>query len=72
MAWYRVPVTTAAETVVVVETDATDPYEIAELATEQVDIDDLCHQCANDVTLGDDWRAVLVDGTPTMTRLDEG
>ncbi|MCX4783893.1 MULTISPECIES: hypothetical protein [unclassified Streptomyces] len=70
MAQYSVPLTTAANTAVIVETDETDPDKIAALAVEVAEAErELCRQCGDEVDLGDDWRPVLIDSTPTMTKL---
>lgn len=64
---YMVTLTTHAGTAVDIQTDLTDPKEIAAQAVEELDVGSLCHQCASTVTLGDTWQPVLVDGVPTMT-----
>lgn len=71
MAKYAVPLQTHASTVVYVETEFTDPDEIARLAEESVNIRNLCHQCASDVDLGDEWSAVVFDGKPEVYKEDE-
>ncbi|WP_217231396.1 hypothetical protein [Streptomyces anulatus] len=72
MTAYTVPLTTYADTAVRVESTLTDLVAIAELALEAVDIGSLCHQCASDVELGDDWECLAVDGQPNVTRLADG
>ncbi|MFF8992598.1 hypothetical protein ACF09H_22210 [Streptomyces sp. NPDC014983] len=72
MTAYTVPLTTYADTVVRVESELTDLVAIAELALEAVDIGSLCHQCASDVELGDDWECLEVDGQPNVSRLADG
>lgn len=71
MAKYMVPLTTWANTVVTVETDETDPNEIARLAEEQVDVGSLCHRCADDVDLGDVWEATEFKGEVQVYKEDE-
>lgn len=68
---YSVPLQTWAGTVVYVETDSTDPEEIASLAEEQVEVGSLCHQCASDVDLGDVWEAVEFNGKPEVYKEEE-
>ncbi|MEV1040493.1 hypothetical protein AB0J01_28165 [Streptomyces sp. NPDC050204] len=70
MAKYRVTLSTHASTTVDIETDVTDPHQIAALAAEQADAVP-CHHCETDFTVGDDWKPVLVDGIPAITSLDQ-
>ncbi|WP_432158581.1 hypothetical protein [Streptomyces sp. bgisy153] len=72
MTAYTVPLTTYVDTLVRVETDLTDLDAIAARALELVDVGSLCHQCASDVELGDDWECITVDGKPNLTRLADG
>ncbi|OEV11332.1 hypothetical protein [Streptomyces nanshensis] len=71
---YVVPLTTAANIAVTVETDETDPEKIAELAIEQAEqaMPELCRQCSDTVELGDDYRPVRMndDSVPTVTKLE--
>ncbi|MEO3976987.1 hypothetical protein [Streptomyces sp. CAU 1734] len=64
---YVATLTTHAGAAVDIETNQTLPAAIAELAMDKLNIGSLCDQCASNVTLGDTWRPVLIDGVPTMT-----
>jgi hypothetical protein len=70
MAKYRVPLSGYAGTTVDVETDETDPEKIARLAEEDAYVS-LCHQCASQADIGDEWTAVEHDGKPEIYRLED-
>lgn len=54
---YTVALTSGATTVIDVEADT--PEEAREKACEEAYVG-LCHQCAHDVTVGDEWEPVEV------------
>lgn len=76
MAKYTVPLTTWANATVTVETDSTDPEEIAQLAWENTP--DICANCGGwgrdfSLEIGDEWESVprsKDDSTPTIYRED--
>ncbi|MEU9259013.1 hypothetical protein AB0D68_11070 [Streptomyces sp. NPDC048212] len=70
MAKYTVPLWGYANTAVEVETDSTDLNEIAALAELQAHAT-LCHQCAHNVDLGDEWQPVMYEGKPEVYKEDE-
>jgi hypothetical protein len=76
MAKYTVPLTGWANIAVTVETDETDPEEIAELAQMEAGAS-LCHHCSdsrNDsLEIGDEWEPVISDetGKPEITKEDD-
>ena len=70
MAKYRVPFNGYASTTMDIETDETDPVKIADLAQRDVYVS-LCHRCANNVDVGDEWEPVTHEGKPTIYKLED-
>jgi hypothetical protein len=72
MATYRVPLTSWANASVEVETDETDPVEIAKLAEEQVHVS-LCHRCSgrDGLEIGDVWDAVMDGDKPEVYKISD-
>lgn len=55
---YRVVLVSGATTVVEVE-DANSPESARQKACEEANVS-LCHQCEQDVSIGDEWRPIQV------------